>query len=161
MKNKCRLIVYGAFTALLLLSTPLAAQDNKGLPYHQISYDSLLYKARIIIDSSQCRVFITVDEKGQPHAREMSPFPPENDWAIWLGTTKGSRKTNHIKHNPNVVVYYYDTKSMSYVSVSGKARLVDDPDKKAKYWKDGWKIFYPDRDKNYILIEVVPERLIL
>ena len=159
MKNKCRLIVYGACLALLLTTTQMAAQENKGLPYRQISYDSLLYKARTIIDSSQCRVLITVDEKGQPHAREMSPFPPESDWIIWLGTTRGSRKTNQILNNPNVVVYYYDTKGMSYVSVSGKARLIDDADKKEKYWKEGWKIFYPDRDKNYILIEVIPEKL--
>ncbi|MFA5974210.1 MAG: pyridoxamine 5'-phosphate oxidase family protein [Lentimicrobiaceae bacterium] len=159
MKNKCRLIAYGAYTALLLSTTPLAAQENKGLPYQPISYDSLLYTARTIVDSARCQVLITVDEKGQPYAREMSPFSPENDWVIWLGTTRGSRKTNHILHNPNVVVYYYDTKGKSYVSVSGKARLVDTPAKKAKYWKDGWKIFYPDRDKNYILIEVIPEKL--
>jgi general stress protein 26 len=64
-----------------------------------------------------------------------------------------------IKNNPNVVVFFYDTKGMSYVSVSGKARLVNDSGLKAKYWKEGWKRFYPDRDKNYILIEVTPERL--
>jgi len=159
MKNKFRLIVFSALTALLLSTTPLAAQENNGLPYQQLSYDSLLYKARTIVDSARCQVLITVDEKGQPHAREMSPFSPENDWVIWFGTTKGSRKTNQILHNPNVMVYYYDTKGMSYVSVSGKARLVDNPDKKAKYWKDGWELFFPDRDKKYILIEVIPEKL--
>lgn len=159
MKIKFRLIIQGAFIALFLLTNPLAAQENKSLPYQKISYDSLLNKARTIVDSAKCRILITVDENGQPHAREMSPFAPEKDWAIWLGTTRGSRKTNQIKHNPNVVVYYYDTKGMSYVSVSGKARLNDSPDLKAKYWVDSWKIFYPDRDKNYILIEVIPEKL--
>lgn len=48
---------------------------------------------------------------------------------------------------------------MSYVSVAGKARLVNDSDKKAKYWMDGWQRYYPDREKNYILIEVTPESL--
>jgi len=36
---------------------------------------------------------------------------------------------------------------------------VNDPDKKAKYWVDGWQRFYPDRDKDYILLEVTPEKL--
>jgi general stress protein 26 len=45
------------------------------------------------------------------------------------------------------------------VNISGTAKLVNDPDLKAKYWKEGWKRFYPDRDKDYILIEVTPERL--
>lgn len=48
---------------------------------------------------------------------------------------------------------------MSYVSIAGKARLVNDPDKKARYWTDGWQKYYPDREKNYILIEVTPENL--
>ena len=30
---------------------------------------------------------------------------------------------------------------------------------KAKYWKSGWKRFYPDRDKDYVLIEVTPVKL--
>jgi general stress protein 26 len=36
---------------------------------------------------------------------------------------------------------------------------VNEPDKKAKYWVDGWKTFYADRDKDYVLIEVTPEKL--
>ncbi len=45
------------------------------------------------------------------------------------------------------------------MNVSGTARLVNDPDLKAKYWKEGWKRYYPDRDKDYILVEVTPKRL--
>jgi general stress protein 26 len=45
------------------------------------------------------------------------------------------------------------------VNISGTAKLVNDPDLKAKFWKDGWKRFYTDRDKDYILIEVTPERM--
>lgn len=129
------------------------------MAYQPISRDSLLSYARTIVDSAQCKVLISVDENGQPHAREMSPFAPEKDWIIWLGTTKGSRKTNQIEHNPNVIVYYYDTKGMSYVSASGKASLVNDSGKKANYWVDNWKRFYHDRDKNYMLIRVIPDSI--
>lgn len=89
----------------------------------------------------------------------MSPFSPEKDMKIWFGTTANSRKVEQIKSNPNVVVYYYDTKGLSYVTINGTARIVNDKDKKEKYWVQNWKQFYPDKDKGYILIEVTPQRL--
>jgi general stress protein 26 len=122
---------------LLVSASSLTAQEEKG----KISSDSLLSAARIIAESATCRVLITVDETGKPHARAMAPFAPEENWVIWLGTTRGSRKTKQIQNNPNVVVYYYETVGKSYVSVSGKARLVNDPDKKSKYWVDAWSAF--------------------
>jgi len=144
---------------LIMPATFIFSQTEQFPQQREISRDSLLTYARMIVDSAKCRVFITVDGDGKPCAREMSPFPPEDNWVIWLGTFPTSRKVKQIKNNPNVVVFYYDTKGMSYVSVSGKATLVNDHDLKEIYWKEGWKRFYPDRDKNYILIEVTPERL--
>jgi general stress protein 26 len=135
------------------------AQEQQYESGQQISVDSLLKVARIIVESATCKALITVDEAGKPHAREMAPFAPEEDWVIWMGTTRDSRKTKQIMGNPNVVVFYYDTAGRSYVSVSGKARLVSDPDKKSKYWVDAWTAFYKDVDKDYILIEVTPENL--
>jgi general stress protein 26 len=154
-----RKIVNSILFVLLFSTFSLHVQEVKGQANQQLSRDSLLSAARTIIDSASCRVFITVDENGKPYAREMSPFSPEENWVIWLGTSQGSRKTKQIQTNPNVVVYYYEPKGYSYVSVAGKARLVNDSDKKAKYWVDGWQRFYPDREKNYILIEVTPENL--
>lgn len=151
---------FGSILIILLVTTLSAvtiegnAQANKLL-----SRDSLLIAARNIINLSTGHVFITVDENGKPQAREMSPFPPENNWVIWLGTSQGSRKSKQIQKNPNVIVYYSEPESWSYVSVAGTARLVNDPDKKAKYWIEGWERYYPDREKNYILIEVTPVRI--
>ncbi len=145
---------------LILFSTSLLiAQTEQFQTQREITRDSLLIYARMIIDSALCKVLITVDDKGRPHAREMSPFSPEDNWVIWLGTFPTSRKVKQIRNNPNVIVYYYDTKGMSYVSVSGKAKIVNDSNLKGKYWKEGWQQFYPDRDRHYILIEVTPERL--
>lgn len=145
---------------LILVSAPLlVGQETQFPPRREISRDSILIYARMIIDSAQCRVFVTVDENGRPQAREMSPFPPEDNWVVWLGTFPTSRKVKQIQNNPNVLIFYYDTKGMSYVSVSGKARIVNDPGLKAKYWREGWQQFYPDRKTQYVLIEVTPGHL--
>ena len=102
---------------------------------------------------------LTVDEYGKPHARILSSFPLEENMQIWLGTSTNSRKVKQIRSNPNVIVFYYDTKGKSYVSVAGQTRIVNDPEKKSHYWKDGWARYYPDPEKDYILIEVTPKRL--
>ncbi len=159
MKDRFALVFRYLLVLLILPYSSVVAQDEQFPPQREISRDSLLTYARIIIDSSISRVLVTVDETGKPRARTMSPFTPEENWVIWLGTFPTSRKVEQIINNPNVVVFYYDSKTFSYVNVSGTARLVNDPDLKAKYWKEGWKRFYPDRDKDYILVEVTPERL--
>jgi len=143
----------------LLIASSLNAQERQDKVQQEISRDSLLIVARTIIDSALCRTFITVDENGKPQARTMSPFPPEEDMVIWLGTNPRSRKVKQIKKNPNVMVFYYDTKSASYVSVAGEARIVNDPEKRSHYWKESWTRYYPDPEKDYTLIEVTPKRL--
>ena len=159
MKSRNTSIIIYLLILVLTPSISIISQTEQFSKQREISRDSLLIYSRIIIDSSDSRTFITVDETGNPRARTMSPFPPEEDWTIWLGTFPTSRKVEQIKKNPSVVVFYYDSDSYSYVNISGTARLVNDPELKEKYWKAGWKRFYPDRDKQYILIEVTPHRL--
>lgn len=145
------------FISLIILSLPLFAQNENSLV--PVSRDSLLKVANIIIDSSGCRVLVSVDKEGRPHAREMDPLDPDSNMVIWFGTKPNTRKVQQIRNNPNVAVFYYDTKAMSYVTINGKADLVNDPAEKEKHWKTYWKSFYPDRDKDMILIKVIPKRL--
>jgi general stress protein 26 len=154
-----RLIHFGFVLVTILIASSLLAQEMEDKVQPEISQDSLLTLAHAIIDSSQCRILITVDESGKPQARTMSVFPIEDNMVIWLGTSTRSRKVKQIKNNPNVMVYYYDTKGHSYVSIAGQARLVNDPEKKAHYWREGWTRYYPNPEKDYILIEVTPKRL--
>ena len=144
---------------LVLFSSAALTQELPDFPFRELSKDSLLVFARTIIDSASSGTLITVNEQGKPQARTMSPFPPEENFVIWLGTSAGSRKVKQIKDNPHVIVFYYDSDAWGYVSVAGQARIVNDPEKKKQYWKESWIQFYPDPEKNYVLIEVTPERL--
>jgi hypothetical protein len=36
---------------------------------------------------------------------------------------------------------------------------VNDPAQKARHWKESWKRYYTDKEKDYILIQVIPARL--
>jgi general stress protein 26 len=147
------------FIAIIFLCSLLSAQDKNLNLTTEVPRDSLLKIAHAIIDSARCRILVTVDEYGRPHAREMDPFKPEEDMVVWLGTNPNTRKVRQIAKNSNVAMFYYDTKGLSYVSLEGTARLVNDTTEKTRHWKEYWKRYYQDRDKDYILIQVIPSRL--
>ena len=121
--------------------------------------ERLITAAREIIVAARYCALITLDAAGHPQVRTMDPFAPGQDMVIWLGTNQKSRKVAEIRLNHRVALYYFDATEQSYVTISGIARLVNDPQEKAKRWKDEWKAFYPDRDKNYLLIAVSPDKL--
>ena len=121
--------------------------------------DSLIIVAREIMKAARYCALITVDESGQPHARTMDPFWPGDDMVIWFGTNPNSRKVRHIRHDSRVALYYFDADGPGYVSITGSARLVNDPKEKALRWKKEWQAFYPDRAGSYLLIAVEPEKL--
>ena len=89
--------IFFLFPTIIFLVSSVIAQEKQDYVLQETSRDSLLTVARTIIDSAQCRTLITVDENGKPQARTMSPFPPEEDMVIWLGTNPGSRKALQIK----------------------------------------------------------------
>ena len=146
------------FLFTILISSVVLGQQGS-FKFRELPKDSLLSIALEIIKTDRTCTFITVDDDGKPQARILAYFPPEDDWKIWLGTSTTSRKVAQAKNNPNVMIFFYDPKGRSYVSVAGKARIVSDSELKKKYWKEGWKKYYPDPEKDYILIEVSPERL--
>ena len=131
----------------------------EGKKFRELPKDSLLAIALEIIQTDKVCTFITVDQDDKPQARILAYFPPEDDWKIWVGTSTNSRKVAQVKNNPNAMIFFYDPKGRSYVSIAGKARVVSDSELKKKYWKEGWKVYYPDPEKDYILIEVTPARL--
>jgi len=102
---------------------------------------------------------VTFDPSGQARVRTMDPFLPEADWSIWMGTNRQSRKVRDIQEDPRVTLYYYSPDHVGYVAVYGTARLVDDPEEKASRWKNEWEGFYSDREGQYLLIHVTPDRL--
>jgi general stress protein 26 len=121
--------------------------------------EKLLAAAREIIAAAGPVSVITVDESGRPQARAMDAFAPDEHMVVWFATNPKSRKVGQIARDPRVTLYYYDAKTSSFVTLFGRARLVDDPAEKQKRWKPGFEAFWPDRGASYLLVEVTPERM--
>lgn len=119
----------------------------------------LLGIARDVVEGAAFVSLATLDDEGYPAVRAMDPLPPDENWVVWLATNPGSRKVQQLRARPRVALHYLAERVPAYVSLIGRARLVDDPELKARHWKDSWTPFYPDRDQSVLLIEVTPIRL--
>lgn len=148
-------------STLLLLGFAVCARDIYGQakPAPRLDRQSLIATARGIMTTARYCALITLDSQGRPHARTMDPFAPEENMVVWFGTNAKSRKVAEIRHHQRVTLYYFVAADQAYVTISGRARIVSDPAEKARHWKDEWKNFYPNRERNYLLIAVTPETL--
>ncbi|MFT5761715.1 MAG: general stress protein 26 [Polaribacter sp.] len=120
------------------------------------SKEALIKAAKEIMNSTGTCALITQDKNGVSRVRTMDPFPPEENATVWLGTNSTSRKVTQIKQNNLVTLYYRDKDDSGYVTIHGKATLVNNEQEKSKHWKETWKSFYPNKKENYLLIKVVP-----
>jgi general stress protein 26 len=121
--------------------------------------DTLLAAAREIMETARYCGLVTLDESGAPRVRVMDPFAPDEDWAIWMGTHRESRKVKDIARDSRVTLYYHSRDQVGYVTISGRAQLVDEEAEKATRWKPAWEPIYEDRARDYLLIRVIPERM--
>jgi len=145
--------------ALMILLAPGLAGRGDLVAQTPPARDSVLAAARAIMEAARFCALVTLDETGAPRVRTMDPFPPDEDMTVWLGTDRDSRKVGEIAGDGRVALYYAAPDESGYVSLVGRARLVDDEAEKAARWKPEWEAFYPDRARDYLLIEVVPERV--
>jgi general stress protein 26 len=150
-----RVLKVSALLSVFLAASVVHSQETK----KPLGRDKLLAAAREIISTARYCALITLDSSGRPQARAMDPFQPDENMVVWFGTNSRSRKVAEIRRHPRVTLYYFDREGQAYVTMSGIARLVNDSREKAKRWKDEWKDFYPDRAKDYLLIEVTPKKL--
>jgi general stress protein 26 len=119
----------------------------------------ILVVSRKIITDCYFGTFISIDQNGQPRARVMEPFAPEDDFTIWMATNPKSRKVAQIENNLRATLHYFDKNSMGYVSLMGKAFIINDKAIKSQKWKDGWEKFYQNQEDAYLLIKFIPETL--
>ncbi len=156
---KSRMTRRAGALCLLLAVTALQSSPAQEATQAMMPRDSLLAAARAVIESTRYCTVTTLDENGLPRLRPMEPFPPESDMTIWLGTNRDSRKVGDIRRDPTIALCYLMPNGMGYVSVYGRAELVDEPAAREKWWKPQWGQFYRDKDRDFLPIKVTPTKI--
>ncbi len=103
-------------------------------------------------------MFTTIGSDDQFSSRPMGTAKIEDDGSIWFYTNEYSPKSKEISKENEVNLAFSDPSSNTYISVNGKAELVDDPTRKKEYFNPAVKAWFPDglEDPALILIKVTP-----
>ncbi|WP_443947282.1 pyridoxamine 5'-phosphate oxidase family protein [Pedobacter sp. AW1-32] len=112
-----------------------------------------------MIEDVRTCMFVTFSSDDEFGSRPMGTAKVEDDGSIWFFTNEYSLKSKEISKDKNVLLNYSDPSNNTYLTVKGKANLVDDNVRKEAYFSPFVKAWFPDgiEDPRLILIHVVPE----
>jgi general stress protein 26 len=88
-------------------------------------------------------MFTTVAADGRLVSRPLGTQEIEFDGDLWFATAADSPKIAEIEANPQVNVAYAAPERNTYVSVAGRARVVDDRAKARQLWSPAMQVFFP------------------
>ncbi|MBU8772680.1 pyridoxamine 5'-phosphate oxidase family protein [Cytobacillus oceanisediminis] len=110
---------------------------------------------RELIKDIDTAMLTTVTEEGLV-SRPMKTQEVEFDGDLWFFTKKETNKYDEILHDQDVNVAYA---GKSYVSVRGKAEIVEDLDKKKELWSKAYEEIMQTSydDPNVVLIKIKAE----
>ena len=101
---------------------------------------------RDLTEHIEIAMFTTRRSDGRLVSRPMATQARAAGADFWFVTSTETEKLDELESDPNVNLAYYDTKSREYVSVSGRARLVNDRAKIEELYRPDWKAWFPGDD---------------
>lgn len=148
-----------------LMVVTVAASPWRALPAQAVEAvangrrEAMLTVARDIMRAARYCALITRDAAAGASARTIDPAPPDSAMVVRFVTNPRSRKVKQLAVDSRVALYYFDASAQRYATLYGRARVIRDPAEKARRWYEGWTPFYPQRERDATLYEVVPERI--
>jgi general stress protein 26 len=97
-----------------------------------------------LIGNEHVAVLVTVTADGSLDSRPMGCVQKTFDGTLWFMTFADTAKLSEIVHNRNVLVSYAQPTDYEFVSVSGRARIVDDHARIRQLWTEALRVWFPD-----------------
>jgi general stress protein 26 len=96
------------------------------------------------IDDIEIAMMTTRRADGHLQSRAMATQKRAAGADLSFVTYEGSQKLRDLAADPHVNLSYYKDRTREWVSVSGRARVVDDRAKIAELWRPDWKAWFGD-----------------
>jgi len=118
-------------------------------------------KAKTVKDMLQTHktaMLVTHDIQGGLVSRPMTTQAPKQDGEVWFFVSSDADVLDEISANDEVNVAY--SKDQNYVSLSGKAAIVRDNEKKKELWYDELKMWFDGKgpeSEDVLLIKVTAD----
>lgn len=105
--------------------------------------DNPTQKLGELIKDLKFAMLTTVDDDGSLRSRPMATQNKTFDGELWFFTRASAPKVHEIEREQHVNVSYAHPTDQTYVSVSGKARVVRDVKKNEELWTAPMKAWFP------------------
>lgn len=110
MTEPTRRAALGAAPVLAALLAGCATTQRNAAPEHDIfrvdDEATILAAAKAIIEEDFVAALITLDANGTPRARSVGVWMPDDDFTLWIGTRRSSRKVAQLRANPRATLYF-------------------------------------------------------
>lgn len=109
--------------------------------HHDNDPDTGVRKVAELIKDIRTAMLVTLTPEGKPHSRPMATQDAEFDGSIWFLADVESQKIVDIAAFPTVAVTYASSASESYLSLTGKAQVLNDRNRIREFWNkfmDAW-----------------------
>ena len=103
-----------------------------------------LQKLRKLIKGIKFAMLTTADENGNLRSRPMATQEADAEGDLWFFTRLDTAKVEEARKDEHVNVSYSQPDEHRYVSVSGLAQIVRDPEKMRELWNPAYKAFFPE-----------------
>jgi general stress protein 26 len=114
-----------------------------------MSNDSMqdgIQKVGELIKDIRTAMLVTLTAGGQPRSRPMATQDSEFDGSLWFFTSAESRKVAEIARNPVVAVTYASSGKESYLSLTGRAEVLNDRARIEELWNPWLKAWFEGPD---------------
>lgn len=97
-----------------------------------------------LIDEIETAMFTTRRADGMLVSRPMATQKRAAGADLWFVTMKGSPKLEEVRNDEHVNLSYYKDRTREWVSVSGRARVVEDRAKIRELYQPDWRAWFGD-----------------
>jgi general stress protein 26 len=113
---------------------------------------------RRLLSRFSTAMLVTHGQADSFHARPMALAQIEPDCGVWFLTHRESAKAHEIQTDTRVLVIC-QREHDAYLTLSGRATLVENRAKTEAIWKEPFRVWFPDgvEDPDLVLISVIPE----
>jgi general stress protein 26 len=115
---------------------------------------------RELIEGIRFAMLVTVGPDGRIRSRPMTTADAHEDDALYFLVHKGGMLVSDVRADEEVNVSYADPERLRFVSVSGRARVVEDRGLLEHLWKPAYRAFFANglEDPDLSLLRVSVER---
>jgi general stress protein 26 len=100
-------------------------------------------KLATMIRGVKVAMLTTRGSQGTLHSRPMATQEAEFDGTLWFFTKAGSDKVHEIRDHSEVNVSYVSLGEHHYVSISGRANVIQDQEKMTELWNPTYRAWFP------------------